>query len=152
MLENIIDAPIERDANTPRAVLVEIKELHEFSRLVRTLGTGRWIFRGHADKNWRLESSLERQLVNRGIKSINKIVQNAINSIKYDKYRASDEMYAIDQFKRYASMKLPKLDHLVVDCIIKCVNDICISEVWDFRYNILETATSISTVINRTEY
>ena len=113
MLDNVIDASLTGTTNSPRAVLVEVGELHEFSRLVRTLGTGRWIFRGHADKNWRLASSLERQLVNRGIKSINKTVQNAINFIKYDKYRASDEMYAIDQFKRYASMKLPKLDHLV---------------------------------------
>ena len=113
MLDNVIDASLTGTTNSPRAVLVEVGELHEFSRLVRTLGTGRWIFRGHADKNWRLASSLERQLVNRGIKSINKTVQNAINFIKYDKYRASDEMYAIDQFKRYANMKLPKLDHLV---------------------------------------
>lgn len=113
MLENKIDAPPTGSTNSPKAVLVEVGELYEFSRLVRTLGTGRWIFRGQADKGWKLESSLERRLVNRGLKSTKMIVQNAINSTKYDKYRASDEMYAIDQFKRCASMKLPKLEHLV---------------------------------------
>lgn len=113
MLENVIDAPMVVDADSPRAVLVKVSAPYEFSRLVRTLGTGRWIFRGHADKDWRLESGLERQLVQKGLKSTNKIVQAAINSVRYDKYRASDELYAIDQFKRYASMALPKLEHLV---------------------------------------
>lgn len=113
MLENIIDAPVERSANTSRAVLVEIKALHEFSRLVRTLGTGRWIFRGHGDKDWKLASSLERHLVRNGCNSTSKIVQNAINASKYDNYRASDEMYAIDLFKRHARTKLPNLEYLV---------------------------------------
>ena len=113
MLENIIDPPIKRGSNAPRAVLVEINELHEFSRIVRTLGTGQWIFRGHGDKDWKLESSLERQLVKNRVKSINKVVQNAINMTRYDKYRASDEMFAIDLFRRHARTKLPNLEHLV---------------------------------------
>ena len=113
MLENIIDAPIERTGNSPRAILVEIKELHELSRLVRTLGTGRWIFRGHGDKDWLLASSLERQLVKNGCNSTNKVVRNAVLATKYDKYRASDELYAIDLFRRHARTRLPQLEHLV---------------------------------------
>lgn len=113
MFENIIDAPVDRAANSPRAVLAEVNELHEFSRLVRTLGTGRWIFRGHADKDWKLKSSLERQLVPDGPKTTNKIVQNALNATRYTKYRATDEVFAIDLFKRQACTKLPRLEHLV---------------------------------------
>lgn len=113
MIENIIDAPVKGRGNYPRAVLVEIKELHELSRLVRTLGTGRWIFRGHGDKDWMLASSLERQFVKNGCNSINKIVHNVISATKYDKYRESDELYAIDLFKRHARTRLPQLEHLV---------------------------------------
>ena len=60
MLDNVIDASLTGTTNSPRAVLVEVGELHEFSRLVRTLGTGRWIFRGHADKigDWRVALSV----------------------------------------------------------------------------------------------
>ena len=115
MLENIIESSIERKDGSPRAILVEINQLYEFSRLVRTLGTGHWIFRGHADKSWSLASSLERQMTKGGrqITSSNRVVQNALNARRFDKYRASDEMYAIDLFKRHARTKLPNLEHLV---------------------------------------
>lgn len=111
MLENVVEAPVERAPGSPRAMPVVVRELYQFSRLVRTFGNGKWIFRGHADKSWSLKTSLERRMVGAKSPSTNPTMQKAINSLLYKRYEASDEAYAVEVFKRLAQKSLPNLAH-----------------------------------------
>ncbi len=113
MIDNIIDPPSNAAANAPKAVLAEVSELHQFCRIVRALRKGKWIFRGQGNAEWSLQTSLERRGERKGPRSSNATVDNALKAAWARRYRMSDEMYAIEIFRRHAQNKLPYLSHYV---------------------------------------
>ena len=48
--------------NVPRTILLRLKDWREFTKALFIMSKGSWLYRGHADMKWRLQSSLEREM------------------------------------------------------------------------------------------
>ena len=100
MIINKIADPDVAQCPCARALAVKISELRHLSKVIRAVGTGEWIFRGHESADWHLSSSLEREFADIVPKSSNPIVNNAVRANSSNQFGLSDELYAIDTFKR----------------------------------------------------
>lgn len=106
MIDNRIEPPDET-TQQPKAVQVEIHQLSHLSKVIRALGTGGWIFRGHASSDWPLTSSLEREFLDAQR-------PNTLNRQPTDaEFGKSDECYAIELFKRLSQGKIVPQTHAV---------------------------------------
>jgi len=50
------------DPNKPGTGRIELHTWHDFMKVMEDMQAGRWIYRGHEDASWRLESGLDRYL------------------------------------------------------------------------------------------
>jgi CBS domain-containing protein len=50
------------DSGKPLTGRIELHTWHDFMKVMETMQAGRWIYRGHEDATWRLESGLDRYL------------------------------------------------------------------------------------------
>lgn len=55
------DSP-EKSDNCPHIPVIEIRSISEFTSKTKALPKKQWVFRGHADENWKIESTLARFL------------------------------------------------------------------------------------------
>ena len=107
MIDNRIEPPDDETNQHPKAIQVEIHQLSHLSKIVRALGTGGWIFRGHASSEWPLSSSLEREFI--ACPQKNKQNQQSTDP----EFGMSDECYAIELFKRLSQGKIVPQVHAV---------------------------------------
>ena len=107
MLDNRIEPPDDETTQHPKAIQVEIRQLSHLSKVIRALGTGGWIFRGHASSDWPLTSSLEREFLTTPKTSKQK------QQVAVPEFGKSDECYAIELFKRLSQGKIVPQTHAV---------------------------------------
>ena len=109
MIVSNIEAPDAVPYSGPKAITVEIHKLRQLSKVIRALGTGGWIFRGHESKDWHLSSSLEREFSDLSTQS-SKAKKAPSAKSSGTRFVDSDEMYAIDSFRRYSQSLLKPLN------------------------------------------
>ena len=111
MIVSNIEAPDIEPYSGPKAITVEIHKLRQLSKIIRALGTGGWIFRGHESKDWHLSSSLEREFSELSTRSSSAKANKASSTnCSGTRFGDSDEMYAIDSFRRYSQSLLKPLN------------------------------------------
>ena len=107
MYDNRVEPPDGETTRHPKAIQVEIHQLSHLSKVIRALGTGGWIFRGHASSEWSLSSSLEREFL------VAPKTNNLNQQVAAPEFGKSDECYAIELFKRLSQGKIMPQAHEV---------------------------------------
>lgn len=107
MYDNRVEPPDGETTRHPKAIQVEIRQLSHLSKVIRALGTGGWIFRGHASSEWSLSSSLEREFL------VAPKTNNLNQQVAAPEFGKSDECYAIELFKRLSQGKIMPQAHEV---------------------------------------